>query len=42
MTPGGRAGINDIIHFDFMDPPPVDTMKAALESLYGLGRPQSV
>jgi ATP-dependent RNA helicase DHX8/PRP22 len=30
-------GINDLINFDFMDPPPVQTLIAALESLYGLG-----
>ncbi|KAL9647128.1 hypothetical protein ABK040_004844 [Willaertia magna] len=30
-------GINDLIHFDFMDPPPHDTLIAALEQLYALG-----
>lgn len=30
-------GINDLINFDFMDPPPVDTLIAALEQLYALG-----
>ncbi|KAL0488111.1 pre-mRNA-splicing factor ATP-dependent RNA helicase [Acrasis kona] len=30
-------GINDLIHFDFMDPPPVETLIAALEQLYALG-----
>jgi pre-mRNA-splicing factor ATP-dependent RNA helicase DHX16 len=30
-------GINDLIHFDFMDPPPVETLSAALEQLYALG-----
>jgi ATP-dependent RNA helicase DHX8/PRP22 len=30
-------GINDLIHFDFMDPPPVQTLIAAMESLYTLG-----
>lgn len=30
-------GINDILRFDFMDPPPVNTMLAALEELYALG-----
>ncbi|KXX75249.1 Pre-mRNA-splicing factor ATP-dependent RNA helicase prp22 [Madurella mycetomatis] len=30
-------GINDLLHFDFMDPPPVNTMLAALEELYALG-----
>jgi HrpA-like RNA helicase len=30
-------GINDLIHFDFMDPPPAETLKMALEQLYALG-----
>ncbi|KAK4671923.1 DEAH-box ATP-dependent RNA helicase prp22 [Podospora pseudoanserina] len=30
-------GINDLIRFDFMDPPPVNTMLTALEELYALG-----
>ena len=30
-------GINDLIHFDFMDPPPVQTLITALESLFHLG-----
>lgn len=30
-------GINDLLHFDFMDPPPVQTMLAAMEALYNLG-----
>ncbi|OAG09930.1 P-loop containing nucleoside triphosphate hydrolase protein [Paraphaeosphaeria sporulosa] len=30
-------GINDLLHFDFMDPPPTNTMLSALEELYGLG-----
>ncbi|QSL65649.1 hypothetical protein MERGE_002962 [Pneumocystis wakefieldiae] len=30
-------GINDLLHFDFMDPPPVQSMLAALEQLYALG-----
>jgi ATP-dependent RNA helicase DHX8/PRP22 len=30
-------GINDLINFDFMDPPPVQTLVAAMESLYILG-----
>ncbi|KAJ3537360.1 hypothetical protein NM208_g6345 [Fusarium decemcellulare] len=30
-------GINDLLHFDFMDPPPVNTMLTALEELYALG-----
>ncbi|KAI0368890.1 P-loop containing nucleoside triphosphate hydrolase protein [Pilatotrama ljubarskyi] len=29
-------GINDLLSFDFMDPPPAQTMIAALESLYAL------
>jgi len=31
------TGINDILRFDFMDPPPVNTTLAALEELYALG-----
>ena len=30
-------GINDLIHFDFMDPPPAETLILALEQLYALG-----
>ncbi|CAI8056651.1 Pre-mRNA-splicing factor ATP-dependent RNA helicase DHX16 [Geodia barretti] len=30
-------GINDLIHFDFMDPPPPETLVLALEQLYALG-----
>ena len=30
-------GINDLLGFDFMDPPPVGTLVGALESLYALG-----
>jgi ATP-dependent RNA helicase DHX8/PRP22 len=30
-------GINDLIGFDFMDPPPVDTLICALQQLYTLG-----
>jgi ATP-dependent RNA helicase DHX8/PRP22 len=30
-------GINDLLGFDFMDPPPVQTLIAAMEQLYGLG-----
>lgn len=30
-------GINDLLHFDFMDPPPVQTLLAAMETLYNLG-----
>lgn len=29
-------GINDLLHFDFMDPPPTNTMLNALEELYQL------
>lgn len=29
-------GVNDLLHFDFMDPPPHQTMLTALESLYAL------
>mmetsp|Transcript_14194 Transcript_14194/g.12090 ORF Transcript_14194/g.12090 Transcript_14194/m.12090 type:complete len:104 (+) Transcript_14194:401-712(+) len=29
-------GINDLINFEFMDPPPVQTLIAALEHLYAL------
>jgi pre-mRNA-splicing factor ATP-dependent RNA helicase DHX16 len=30
-------GIDDLIHFDFMDAPPAETMIRALEQLYALG-----
>lgn len=30
-------GINDLIHFDFLDPPPTETLVLALEQLYALG-----
>ena len=30
-------GIDDLLHFDFMDAPPVDTLMRALEQLYALG-----
>jgi len=30
-------GINDLLHFDFMDPPPSDSLIFALEQLYALG-----
>eukprot|EP00029_Vermamoeba_vermiformis_P013374 TRINITY_DN828_c0_g1_i1.p1 TRINITY_DN828_c0_g1~~TRINITY_DN828_c0_g1_i1.p1 ORF type:complete len:1026 (+),score=350.52 TRINITY_DN828_c0_g1_i1:132-3209(+) len=30
-------GINDLIHFEFMDPPPAETLIRALEQLYALG-----
>lgn len=30
-------GINDMFHFDFMDPPPVQTLINSLETLYELG-----
>lgn len=31
------AGIHDLIHFDFLDPPPYETLLLALEQLYALG-----
>ncbi|KAG9345245.1 hypothetical protein JZ751_009791 [Albula glossodonta] len=31
------GSINDLIHFDFMDPPPHETLVLALEQLYALG-----
>lgn len=30
-------GINDLLNFDFLDPPPAETLLKALESLYALG-----
>ena len=30
-------GINDLLAFDFMDPPPMETLITAMESLYQLG-----
>jgi len=30
-------GIDDLLHFDFMDPPPLETLLLALEQLYALG-----
>ena len=30
-------GINDLLHFDFMDKPPAETLMRALEQLYALG-----
>lgn len=30
-------GINDLMHFDFLDPPPAETIIKALEHLYALG-----
>ncbi|GAM26966.1 hypothetical protein SAMD00019534_101410, partial [Acytostelium subglobosum LB1] len=30
-------GINDLLGFDFMDPPPVQTLVSAMEQLYNLG-----
>eukprot|EP00271_Cylindrocystis_brebissonii_P023434 TRINITY_DN9716_c0_g2_i1.p1 TRINITY_DN9716_c0_g2~~TRINITY_DN9716_c0_g2_i1.p1 ORF type:complete len:1086 (-),score=351.57 TRINITY_DN9716_c0_g2_i1:963-4220(-) len=30
-------GINDLVNFDFMDPPPAETLLRALEQLYALG-----
>lgn len=29
-------GINDLLSFDFMDPPPMDTLISAMQSLYHL------
>lgn len=29
-------GINDLLHFDFMDAPPVESLIMALESLHSL------
>ena len=30
-------GIHDLLHFDFMDPPPAEMLIRALEQLYALG-----
>ncbi|KAJ1675280.1 DEAH-box ATP-dependent RNA helicase prp22, partial [Spiromyces aspiralis] len=30
-------GVNDLVHFDFMDPPPVQTLIKSLQMLYDLG-----
>jgi ATP-dependent RNA helicase DHX8/PRP22 len=30
-------GINDLINFDFMDPPPIQSLISAMENLYTLG-----
>lgn len=30
-------GIHDLVHFDFLDPPPYETLVLALEQLYALG-----
>ena len=30
-------GVNDLLNFDFLDPPPAETLLKALESLYALG-----
>jgi ATP-dependent RNA helicase DHX8/PRP22 len=30
-------GINDLVHFDFMDAPPIQTLVSAMEQLYVLG-----
>ncbi len=30
-------GVNDLLHFDFMDRPPAQTLVAAMENLYALG-----
>jgi hypothetical protein len=32
-----KLGIDDLVHFDFMDPPPAETLLRALELLYALG-----
>ena len=32
-----NLGINDLLHFDFMDPPPHESLIMALEQLYALG-----
>ena len=32
-----KKGINDLINFDFMDPPPHECLVLALEQLYALG-----
>lgn len=31
------SGINDLVHFDYMSPPPHETLVLALEQLYALG-----
>ena len=36
-APLKAMGINDLLGFDFMDPPPVQTLVAAMENLYALG-----
>lgn len=30
-------GVRDVAHFDYLSPPPVDSMLLALETLYSLG-----
>ena len=30
-------GIHDLLHFDYLDPPPTQTLVLALEQLYALG-----
>ena len=30
-------GINDLLSFDFMDPPPMETLISAMQALYHLG-----
>lgn len=37
LKPHQSLGINDLINFDFMDPPPAETLIRALEMLYALG-----
>lgn len=37
-TPSAQAmGINDLLSFDFMDAPPMETLITAMEQLYTLG-----
>lgn len=38
FTPSAQAmGINDLLSFDFMDAPPMETLITAMEQLYTLG-----
>jgi pre-mRNA-splicing factor ATP-dependent RNA helicase DHX15/PRP43 len=32
-----KLGINDIVHFDYMDPPAPETLMRALENLHDIG-----
>ncbi|XP_051852082.1 pre-mRNA-splicing factor ATP-dependent RNA helicase DHX16 isoform X2 [Antechinus flavipes] len=36
-SPLCSSGIHDLMHFDFLDPPPYETLLLALEQLYALG-----